>query len=407
MELRVSVQSLVNQSIYYEQQQSAALSQLQQQASSGNRILTPSDDPLGAAAVINYNTQDANEGTSLTNVNTAANDLNVSVSTLQSASNVLVSAKSLATQAVNPGNDQNALNAIATQVSDLLTQLTNLANTQNNGQYVFGGTKTQVAPFVTDASGNVSYVGGTQSATVPVSPTESATTYSPGSVIFQSQDRGASVYTGNTGAAAGTGTDSATGLGTLLVTHTSTTYGGASGVAASASQSAAGDTIIGPAGANTLTVVDTSGNGSAGTVSLNGGTPVAFANTDHNLLVTGPSGEVVYVDTSNIAAGYSSTVPITANGTLSVPGGTPVAINFSANQVVAGPDGTVTNVNSTNIRQAGAESVSYTGTYSAFQILTALQSQLQNTQNLSSRRSSRRFQARSGNWTGSTTMSNR
>jgi len=129
--------------------------------------------------------------------------------------------------------------------------------------------------------------------------------------------------------------------------------------------------------------VDTSGNGSAGTVSLNGGPAVAFTNADQNLQVTGPSGEVAFLDTTHIAAGFSGTVPITANGTLAVPGGTPLAINFSANQVVTGPNGTVTNVNSTNIRQAGSAGVSYTGTYDAFQILAALRDDLRNTRNLS------------------------
>jgi flagellar hook-associated protein 3 FlgL len=197
MDLRVSLQTIVNNSLFYEQQQTAALSRLQQQASSGNRILAPEDDPLGSVAVINYNTQDAAYDTELANINTATTTLNQGVSTLQDASNVVVSAKSLAIQATNSGNDQNALNAIATQVDALLKRLTDLANTQSGGQYLFGGTRSQSQPFVTDASGNVTYAGAAQRANVPVGPGQTVDTYYAGSAIFQAPQPG------------GTGTDDA------------------------------------------------------------------------------------------------------------------------------------------------------------------------------------------------------
>jgi len=376
MNLRVSLQTSVNQSIYYEQQQTTALSQLQQQESSGNRILTPDDDPLGAVAVINYNTQDAHDTTDLTNINTATNDLNVSVSTLTSANSVITQAKQLAIEATNSGNDGTSLNALATQVNELLTQFVNDANTQNNGQYIFSGTKTGTQPFVTDAAGNVSYVGGNQSASVPVG-SQSVSTYAAGSSIFLPQVTGNTIYVGNTGAEPGTGTDTATGTGTLTVGHTTTSYGGNSGVVAG-TDSGSGDTILGPAGANTLTF---NGNG---TVSLNGGTAVSYSSGDQNLELTGPNGEVAYIDATSVAANYSGAVPITSNGTLSVGGGPTVPIDFSGNQVVTGNDGTVTNVNSTNIRQTGTDTLTYGGSLNAFQVLQGLRDDMLNTRGLSS-----------------------
>ena len=120
MNLRVSSQTQVSQALFYEQQQTATLARLQQQASSGNRILTPDDDPLGAVAVINYGTQDANDTTVLTNVNTATNSLNVGVSTLQDVHNILTQARSLAIQGANSGNDANSLSALGDQVDALL-----------------------------------------------------------------------------------------------------------------------------------------------------------------------------------------------------------------------------------------------------------------------------------------------
>jgi flagellar hook-associated protein 3 FlgL len=376
MELRVSQQTLVNTAVFYEQQQTASLAHLQQEESSGYRILSPDDDPLGTVAVINYATQDAADTTDLSNINTATQDLNVGVSTLQNVHNILTQAKQLAVEGSNATTDSTSLASLGDQVNALLQQLVSAANTQNNGQYIFGGTATQTQPFVTDSSGNVNYVGGTRRASVPVGTSQSVDTYYTGSEVFQPPAGATTVYTGTTGAEPGTGIDTATGQGTLTVAHTTTTYDGNSGVAAG-TDSATGDTILGPDGANTLTFTN-------GTVSLNGGPAIAYTGSTNDLKLTGPNGEVAYIDTTNVAPGYTGTVNITSNGTLSAGNGPAVAINFSGNQVVTGADGTVTNVDSTNIRQTGTDSLTYAGSPNAFQVLQGLRDDLLNTRNLSS-----------------------
>lgn len=190
MNLRISLQSMVNTSVYYEQQQTTALTHLQAEASSGNRILTPDDDPLGSVAVINYNSQDANFNTDLANINTATDTLNVGVSTLQNVNNILTQAKQLAIEGTNSGNDANSLSSLGDQVNALLQQLVTAANTQNNGQYIFGGTKSSTPPFVTDASGNVNYVGGTDRSSVPVGSSQAVDTFYTGSEVFQPPSAG-------------------------------------------------------------------------------------------------------------------------------------------------------------------------------------------------------------------------
>jgi flagellar hook-associated protein 3 FlgL len=190
MELRVSQQTMVNSAIFYEQQQTAAMSRLQEEASSGNRILAPEDDPLGTVAVINYSAQDAADTTDLANISTATNNLNVSVSTLQNVNNILTQAKQLAIQGGNPAYDSSSLGSLGDQANALLQQMISAANTQNNGQYIFSGTKSQTTPFVVDASGNVNYVGGSQRASVPIGTSQSVDTYYAGSEVFQSATSG-------------------------------------------------------------------------------------------------------------------------------------------------------------------------------------------------------------------------
>ena len=119
----------------------------------------------------------------------------------------------------------------------------------------------------------------------------------------------------------------------------------------------------------------------SGTASLNGGPAISWTNTDTNLQVVGPNGEVAYIDTSAITAGFNGSVSLTANGTLSTDGGASTTpITFSSNQVVTNSQtGAVTNVNSTNIHQAGTDHLEYTGTLDAFQTLIALRNDLLNT----------------------------
>ncbi len=390
MALRITPLVIINQALANLQQQTNALGQLEQESATGNRLLRPSDDPVATVTVLAANAQAQSLAGFLSNIQAAQTTLNAGVSALQNVSDIFTQARQIAGEGSNSTNDSTSFEALAQQVDALINRLVAAANTQNNGTYLFGGTASQKAPFsVTATNGQglpqaVAYQGAGERANAQVSQQQSVDTLYAGSEIFQQQTRGTTVYAGATGAAPGTGTDSATGQGTLLVSHTATIYAAGSGIQAG-TNSVNGDTIIGPPSAHTLTILDTSGTGASGTVALDGGTPVAFKNTDTNLQVTGPNGQVVFVNTTGITPGFNGPVAITANGALSVDGGaTSVPVNFSSNQIVTnGATGAVTNVDSTNIRTAGSDSLQYTGTSDAFQALFALRDNLRNTRGLS------------------------
>lgn len=385
MELRITPQVIVSNAIANAQQQTDQLAILQQQASTGNRILQPSDDPLGEMQLLSSQVQSNRLDTYHQNIADAQAKLNNSVSTLTQAAQLLSQAKQLALQGSSTTNTPEAYQALATQVDSILNGVLQLANTQQNGQYLYGGIASQTKPFALNAQGQVVYSGSSQSFSEPIGQGQQVQTLYAGNQVFQSLQRGPTVFTGTTGAAAGTGTDSATGQGTLLVAHTSTVYAPGSGVQPGTS-SVNGDTILGPAGAHTLTLVDTSGTGTAGTVQLDNGPLVNFTSANTNLQVQGPNGEIVYLNTSAITAGFSGSVSITANGTMSVDSGlSSTPINFSGNQVVANSQtGAVTNINSTNIRQTGSDTLQYSGASDVFQILTTLRDTLRNATGLSS-----------------------
>lgn len=391
MDVRVTPQASIARSIAQAAQHSARVAVLQQQVATGKRLLVPSDDPLGSMTLLANNAQVQRFDSQLGNISSARTSLNLSVSALQEAGSIMSSAREIALEGAQAGNDATSYEALAQQVDSLINRLLDVANSQDSGRYLFGGAATNVAPFrvqSTTATGlpqEIVYQGGAQSVREVVGPTRTLATLYPGDGIFQKRERGSTVYSGATGASPGAGVDSATAQGTLLVRHTLTGYAAGSGVAAGTA-SAAGDTIIGPAGAHRLTVTDTSGTGTGGFVSLDGGPPVAFTNSDTNLKVSAPNGDVVYVNTTAIVPGFSGSVDITADGAMSVDNGaTETAIDFSANQVLTNSaTGAVTNVNSAGIRRAGADNIEYSGTYDAFQTLIALRDDLRNTRGLTS-----------------------
>ena len=70
MNLHITPQALVNQTIARVEQNENQLATLQEQASSGNRIMEPSDDPVDAVTVMSSNTQSLQLQSYLGNITT-------------------------------------------------------------------------------------------------------------------------------------------------------------------------------------------------------------------------------------------------------------------------------------------------------------------------------------------------
>jgi len=386
MNLRVTPLMSMSQAIRTAQLHNAQLADLQTQASTGLRIQRPSDDPQAIRSLLARKLDDSRFDVQAANINDARLTLNDSVSTLLEANKFLVRARDIALES----NQSQTPEILAEEVDLLIERLVDLANSETHGTYLFSGTSTDQKPFeVATVPGgtnttSVSYRGSPANSSVVVTSDVTVETLLSGTEVFQPQDRGDTILVGQSGAAAGSGTDTGVGSASLTVRHTVTSYGGGSGVQPG-TNSVAGDNIIGPAGTHTLTVTDTSGTGAEGTVSLDGGEALAFTSGDTNLQVTGPNGQVVYVDTTNITPGFSGTVSITADGTLSTDGGlTEIAIDYTANQAVVDSNtGAVTYIDSSQISRAGVDQIEYSGTSDVFHVLAELRDDLRNERNLS------------------------
>jgi len=384
MLVRVTPQTVLAQAISSSSRSTSRLADLQRQASSGLRIERPSDGPREIAELIVRKVDHARLETDQENVSSATSRLNHSVSQLLQINEGLIRAKQIAIEAPQ----SQARETLADDIDNSLERALQLANTRDINGYLYSGSDVDTPPFdaVRGANGeiaSVSYAGGDRATVVSIGTSASVEVNEAGSRLFGLSDRGTTIFTGITGAKAGVGTDNEIGVQTLQVRHTSTTYSGSSGVQIGVSSNA-GDTILGSTGTNTLTIIDTSGDGTSGTISLNGGAPIAFTNGDTDLRIAGAGGNDVFVDTTSITAGFSGTVDITSDGTLSTDGGaTSVDIDFTSNQqVVDSRSGQVTNVDSLEIRNTGDEQLDYDGTAGLFESLIQLRNELRNDRGL-------------------------
>lgn len=389
MDTRVTLQSIVQGAMADARRLSSQLATLQTQAASGKRLQQISDNPAVALEVLTAETQARTFDAHLENVTTATGHLNMSVSSLQQVAELFSTARTIALEATNSGNDASAREAMAQQVDGLLDRLLNLANAQNSHSYLFGGIASTNPPFAVtarDSQGRptaVAYQGANRAATMFVDRTQEIALAYPGNQVFQGRLRAPTTFAGTTGAQPGGGTDNGVGSDQLQIHHTLTTFAPGAGVQPGAS-SASGDTILGPLGRHKLQIVDTSGTGIAGTVSLDGGPSFPWTNADTDLRIRNASEDVVFLNMTSINPGFTGEVSLSGDGVMTSDGGaTFTPITFTGDQTVASSiDGTITFVNTTAVERTGTEQVAYPGTLDAFQSLMALRDALRNTRQL-------------------------
>lgn len=186
--MRISSSQYFTMNVQTMSDQQSSLASMYAQISSGNRLQTSSDDPLGAAQAVQLTIKTAALSQYATNQSTALSSLQQEDSTLSSVSDVL---QSIQTQIVRAGdaslNDSNR-SSIADQIKGYRDQLMNLANTSDsNGNYIFAGFKSGSAAFTDNASGvGASYAGDLGQRQVQVNDGRTINVGDTGAAVFQS-----------------------------------------------------------------------------------------------------------------------------------------------------------------------------------------------------------------------------
>jgi flagellar hook-associated protein 3 FlgL len=186
--MRVDPFYVVNLSGALDQTQ-ATQEQLSQELSSGLRVTAIGSDPVAAAQnveLLNSIQQDDSftQTTSLTQ-----GLLQVTDSTLGSVVDQLNSALSLADQANNGTLNASDLKSISNQLTGVRDEVLSLANTNYQGQYIFGGSQTGGPPFTLNSSSTpatVTYNGDNDVNTLQSPTGQTIQLNLPGNQVFTS-----------------------------------------------------------------------------------------------------------------------------------------------------------------------------------------------------------------------------
>lgn len=165
-------------------QSQADTQQLTTQLASGVRVNSLSQDPIAAGQNVLLLNQIQRDDSFTQSSSVVTGRLQVADSALSSVISQLTQAISLATSANNGTMNSSDVKSISSQISGILNEVTTLANTSYQGQYIFAGSKTSAAPFTTSA-GTTTYSGDTDVNYLEMPNGQKIQLNVPGSQIFK------------------------------------------------------------------------------------------------------------------------------------------------------------------------------------------------------------------------------
>ena len=156
------------------------------QLASGRRVSTPSDDPAAAAVLVGNRTRTAGVQQFLRSIASQRTQLQSADSALNSVVLVLQRAITVGIQGGNGTLSDSDRNAVAQELLGLQGQVLSLANTSIEGIYLFAGTESQTAPYVTDTNSpsGVGYQGNSNVNVLSIGEGFSIPVNVPGAQIF-------------------------------------------------------------------------------------------------------------------------------------------------------------------------------------------------------------------------------
>ena len=165
--------------------QQTELVKTQQQIASGEKLQRPSDDPVTAVQILNFEREANLLDQHITNVDIVKNKLSVEEGLLDGVTNVLQRVRELAVQGLNDTYTATDRDDIAQEVKVLNEELLAIANSQDeSGNYLFSGFSNNIQPYT---SIGASYGGDEGQRKIQVGPEVFVESNDPGNLIFESE----------------------------------------------------------------------------------------------------------------------------------------------------------------------------------------------------------------------------
>lgn len=146
--MRISTGATAQNGVSLLNQLSASISRIQEQISTGRRILTPAEDPAGAAQSLILRESISQLSQYTRNAGAAESRLQREETALTTITQRLQRVREIVLQASNATQNDDTRRFIAAEIRQNLDQLVQIANTRDgNGRYLFGGFSDQTPPF--------------------------------------------------------------------------------------------------------------------------------------------------------------------------------------------------------------------------------------------------------------------
>ena len=183
--MQVSTKVFNSQSIDRFNDLSDQIQKSQAKIATGKRVLSASDDPLGAANISVAIDQKVALERFAKNIDHAQNRLALTETVMGDSINVLTRIYELSIQAKNGTYSSQDLKSIGAEVSQLKETLLGFSNTKDqNGNYLFSGFKVRTKPFVENPDGEVISNGGRGVNSVQISESLRMNTGIDGAELF-------------------------------------------------------------------------------------------------------------------------------------------------------------------------------------------------------------------------------
>ena len=130
---------------------------LQNQLSSGKEITRPSDNPYKASRAMQLYTEIHANKQYNENIKDVSNWLDITDTALNQINNVLSRIRELMVTSGNGAYGADEKKAIQDEIKELQNQICQIMNTNFDGAYIFGGTKSTSKPVMIDENGNIAY----------------------------------------------------------------------------------------------------------------------------------------------------------------------------------------------------------------------------------------------------------
>lgn len=200
--MRISTPFIQTRSIDALNDQQYRLARTQNQLATGKRVLLPSDDPVATTETLTLRQAVATVEQHQANGKSAINRLGIEESVLENGMNVLQRVRELAIQGMNATQTNESRRAISAEVRQRLAEMLGIANsTDQNGEYLFSGSKVHTRPFAPDGAGGFTYAGDENQRFLQVSSERRIADSDPGSDVFQLIKNGNGTYATTQGAA--------------------------------------------------------------------------------------------------------------------------------------------------------------------------------------------------------------